>query len=542
MAETNSKASSLPCGIDFSNLSRAELLALATDPELEIALAKLTAEQRRALLNDWEWFWSRPSQRPPEDPDWVFWLVRSGRGFGKTRLGAEWIRAQAKSGLSPLALIGAKEGEVRSIMIEGPSGILSVSPPSERPAYQPSVGGGRLIWPNGIVAYCYSAERPDNLRGPDLAGAWCDELAKWRYASAVFDQLRFTLRAGPHPRAVITTTPRPIKIIKDLIAESLTERSTVRVTSGSSYENRANLAPSFLERIITPKEGTRLGRQEIHGEILDDVEGALWNRDQIEERRWPAHKPLPTMARIIIALDPAVTSGEESDETGIIVCGKSVDGDGFVLDDQSGRYQPNGWAQKALELYRSRRADRIVAEVNNGGDLVQNTIRMFDKNVSFKAVHATRGRVRRAEPIAALYESRPGYPLGRVWHVGTFPELEDQMCELTIDFDPGSAGYSPDRADAMIWGFTDLMVERMHSEGVYELYRRQSDALAHPARIRVRMRPPLGPRIGHLSFLSKPAVPVGPDGIVEVALEDVRALTSLGWTKVGERRIDEGEE
>jgi phage terminase large subunit-like protein len=173
-----------------------------------------------ALLHDWEWFWSRPRQRPPEDPDWIFWLVRSGRGFGKTRLGAEWLRAQAKTGLSPLGLVGANDDEVRSIMVEGPSGILRVSPPGERPDYQPSVGGGRLIWPNGVVAYCYSAERPDSLRGPDLAGAWCDELAKWRYASDAFDQLRFALRAGPRPRAVITTTPRPIKLIRELIAES----------------------------------------------------------------------------------------------------------------------------------------------------------------------------------------------------------------------------------------------------------------------------------------------------------------------------------
>jgi phage terminase large subunit-like protein len=440
-------------------------------------LAEMTAEERSALLYDWAWFWSRPSQRPPEDPDWIFWLVRSGRGFGKTRLGAEWIRAQAKAALSPLALVGANEDEVRSIMVEGPSGILRVSPPGERPTYQPSVGGGRLLWPNGVVAYCYSAERPDSLRGPDIAGAWCDELAKWRYASAAFDQLRFTLRAGPGPRAVITTTPRPIKIIKELIAESQTEGSTVRVTTGSSYENRSGLAPTFLAKIIAPKEGTRLGRQEIHGEILDDVEGALWRRDQIEERRWPAHKSLPEMVRVVVALDPAVTSGEDSDETGIVVCGMAVNGDGFVLDDQSGRYQPNAWAQKALALYHQWRADRIVAEVNNGGALVENTIRMFDQNVSFSAVHATRGKVRRAEPVAALYEARPGYPLGRVFHVGTFPELEDQLCDMTIDFDPKAAGYSPDRADAMIWAFTDLMVEPMPHSGLFELYRQQSAEL-----------------------------------------------------------------
>ena len=477
MPENTSESFSLPSGIDFSKLSPAELTALATDQELEALLAKLSIRQCQALRYDWEEFWSRPSQRPPQDPDWIFWLVRSGRGFGKTRLGAEWIRGQAKAGVSPLALVGANEDEVRAIMVEGSSGILVISPPDERPSYQPSVGGGRLLWPNGVVAYCYSAENPDSLRGPGIAGAWCDELAKWRNARDVFDQLRFTLRVGPRPRAVITTTPRPIRIIKELLAESLTEGSIVRVTTASSYENRSNLAPTFLEKIIAPKEGSRLGRQEIHGEILDDVEGALWNREQIEERRWPAGKPPPQMARVVVALDPAVSSGEDSDETGIIVCGKGTNGDGFVLEDQSGRYQPNAWAQKALELYHKWRADRIVAEVNNGGDLVENTIRMFDENVAFSAVHATRGKVKRAEPIAALYEARLGFPRGRVFHVGAFPQLEDQLCELTIDFDRKTAGYSPDRADAMIWGFTELMVELTSDAGLFELFRRNSEAL-----------------------------------------------------------------
>jgi phage terminase large subunit-like protein len=249
------------------------------------------------------------------------------------------------------------------------------------------------------------------------------------------------------------------------------------VTTASSYENRSNLAPIFLDKIIAAKEGTRLGRQEIHGEILDDVEGALWTREQIEERRWPRHKALPAMARIVVAIDPAVSSGEDSDETGIVVCSKSGSGDGFVLEDQSGRYLPNAWAQKAVGLYKKWHADRIVGEANNGGDLIENTIRMFDANVSFSAVHATRGKVRRAEPIAALYEPRPGYPLGRVFHVGSFPELEDQLCGMTIDFDAASAGYSPDRADAMVWAFTELMVEKMASAGIFELYRREYEAL-----------------------------------------------------------------
>ena len=250
-----------------------------------------------------------------------------------------------------------------------------------------------------------------------------------------------------------------------------------RITFGSSYENRANLASQFLNQIIASQEGTRLGRQEIHGELLEDVPGALWSRGQIEDRRWPGNKPLPHFTRVVVAIDPAVTSGEGSDETGIIVLAKDHNGIGYVLADESGRYQPNAWAQKAIQLYRQYGADRIVAEVNNGGDLVEATIRQFDQNVAFTPVHASRGKARRAEPIAALYEARHDFPLGKVYHVGTFPRLEDQMVELVIDFDPKVAGYSPDRVDALVWGFSDLMVKRMTSSALFEQVRRLSNEL-----------------------------------------------------------------
>ena len=270
----------------------------------------------------------------------------------------------------------------------------------------------------------------------------------------------FGLRLGNDPRVVVTTTPKPIKIIRDLIADP-----TTVITRGSTYDNRANLAPAFMAQIIKKYEGTRLGRQELNAEILDDVPGALWNRTLIEETRWPVHKAVPDLIRIAVAIDPAASSGEEADETGIIVAGKDADGHGYVLADQSGRYPPTEWARTAISLYRQYKADRIVAEVNNGGDMVEATIRMVDPNVSYTKVHASRGKVIRAEPVAALYEQH------RVYHIGAFPTLEDQQCGFTTDFDRVAAGFSPDRVDALVWALTDLLVDQMPSAGIFELYR-----------------------------------------------------------------------
>jgi phage terminase large subunit-like protein len=272
--------------------------------------------------------------------------------------------------------------------------------------------------------------------------------------------LMFGLRLGNDPRVVVTTTPKPIKIIRDLIADP-----TTVITRGSTYDNRANLAPAFMAQIIKKYEGTRLGRQELNAEILDDVPGALWNRALIEETRWPVHKAVPDLIRIAVAIDPAASSGEEADETGIIVAGKDADGHGYVLADQSGRYPPIEWARTGISLYRQFKADRIVAEVNNGGDMVEATIRMVDPNVSYTKVHASRGKVIRAEPVAALYEQH------RVHHIGAFPTLEDQQCGFTTDFDRVAAGFSPDRVDALVWALTDLLVDQMPSAGIFELYR-----------------------------------------------------------------------
>jgi predicted phage terminase large subunit-like protein len=276
----------------------------------------------------------------------------------------------------------------------------------------------------------------------------------------------FGLRLGDDPRVVVTTTPKPIKIIRELIADP-----TTVITRGSTYDNRANLAPAFLHQIVRKYEGTRLGRQELNAEILDDVPGALWFHALIEETRWPVHRNIPDLVRIVVAIDPAVSTGEDADETGIIVAGKDANGHGYVLADQSGRYPPTEWARTAIALYRQHKADRIVAEVNNGGDMVEATIRMVDPNVSYAAVRASRGKVVRAEPVAALYEQK------RIHHVGAFPTLEDQMCAFTTDFDRKAAGLSPDRVDALVWAFSDLLVEQMSNEGFFEWARQKAASL-----------------------------------------------------------------
>jgi phage terminase large subunit-like protein len=395
-----------------------------------------------ALATDWR-LKARPSQLPPAG-DWVCWLILTGRGWGKTRCGAEWIRSQVMAGCSRLALVGATAADVRDIMVEGESGILAISPKHDRPEYQP--GLRRITWPNGAIATCYSADEPDRLRGPQHDAAWCDEIASWRYPNA-WDMLMLGLRIGKNPRVVATTTPRPVKLIRELLAR---EGRDVVVTRGRTIENVANLAPAFLSEIMRRYEGTRLGRQELDAEVLEDVPGALWQRDWFDRDRVTVASDLK---RVIVAIDPAMSSTDGSDETGIIVAGVGFDGHGYIVDDISGRYAPHEWATKAVEAYRRYQADRIVAEVNAGGDMMQATLRTIDVNVSFTAVHASRGKVIRAEPVAALYEQR------KVHHVGSLSVLEDQMCGFTSDFDRSRAGYSPDRLDALVWALSDLMVK-----------------------------------------------------------------------------------
>jgi phage terminase large subunit-like protein len=404
---------------------------------------------------------ARPNQLPPPG-DWQVWLLLAGRGFGKTRTLAEWVCQQAGSGQAGrIALVAATAADARDVLVEGQSGILAVSPPWFRPVYEPSKR--RLTWPNGAMATTFSAEEPERLRGPQHGAAVCDELGAWSRPET-WDMLQFGLRLGRYPRCLVATTPRPTKLIRELLAR---EGRDVTVTRGSTYENRVNLAPGFFDQIIRKYEGTRLGRQELNAELLDDVPGALWSGARLEELRWPVYKSVPDLVRIVIAIDPATTSGEDADETGIIVAGKDARGHGYVLGDTSGRYPPTDWARLAISLYRQHKADRVVPEVNNGGDMVEATLRMVDPNVAYTAVRATRGKVVRAEPVAALYEQ------GRIHHIGAFPTLEDQMCGFTPDLDRKTAGFSPDRVDALVWALTDLLVEPMPGEAILEYYRRR---------------------------------------------------------------------
>lgn len=405
-------------------------------------LKRLTPEKAARLLYDWE-FWARPKQLPPEWA-WYIWLILSGRGFGKTRtlneIGIRW----AKEGYSPIALVGQTKADVRDTLIEvGESSILKISPPWFMPEYEPSKR--RLTWPNGVLGIIYSGDEPDQLRGPQHSKALVDELAKFKYPQQTWDNLTLGLRTGNNPQAVVATTPRPIKIIKELLAQ---EGKRVAVTRGHTIENKENLAPEFIKYILERYEGTRLGRQELAGEVLEDNPDALWQRSRIDELR---RNKYPKLTRVVVAIDPAATVSEESSETGIIVAGIATISDeihGFVLDDLSLKASPDGWANAAITGFNKFSADRIIGEVNNGGDMVEHTIRTVEENVPYKAVHASRGKLVRAEPVSALYEQ------GRIHHVGFFPDLEDQLVEWV----PGEK--SPDRLDALVWAITELMLDK----------------------------------------------------------------------------------
>lgn len=427
--------------------SLAELIASLPVSERKATLAKLAASHEEALALEFHWpFWARPAQLPPAG-GWTGWLILAGRGFGKTRTAMEWARLQAEAmpGCRG-ALVGRTAADVRDVLVEGESGILAVSPPWFMPVYEPSKR--RVTWPNGSLATLYSADKPDVLRGPQHHWAVADELAAWRFEEA-WDMLMMGLRLGRHPRVLIATTPRPTKIIKDLLADANTA-----TTRGSTFENRSNLAPAFFRQILRRYEGTRLGRQELYAEVLDDVPGALWTRDVLDAERVKAAPS--ALQRIVVAIDPAATADEESSETGIVVAGVDAQERGYVLEDATVRGSPAQWAEMAVRMYDRWQADRIVAEVNQGGDMVEHTVRTAarelaerkertTRNVSFRQVRATRGKHTRAEPISALYEQ------GRVHHVGMFAELEDQMCTWV----PGED--SPDRMDALVWALTELM-------------------------------------------------------------------------------------
>jgi phage terminase large subunit-like protein len=408
-------------------------------------LAGGSVRELAALAYDWK-FWARPEQRAPEG-HWRAWVILAGRGFGKTRSGAEAIReAVCEHGVMRIALVGATAADVRDVMVLGESGICNVFPPHQRPKYEPSKR--RIVFHTGAIATLYSAEQPDRLRGPQHELAWCDELAAWTKLDATWADLMMGLRLGEHPRVIVTTTPRPLEILRGFIADAANDGSNVVVTRGRTFDNEDNLPGQFLSDIQRAYGGTRLGRQELEGEILEPV-GGLFQKEWIERARIDADAK-PECSKRVVALDPAITT--RNDETGIVVVGRKGDR-GYVLEDLSGTFTPEEWARKAVDAARRHKAT-IVAEVNRGGDLVMTTIRQFDRHVAIKEVRANRGKDTRAEPIAALYEQL------RISHVGRFDKLEKQM----VEWAPTSQemmrlqrqATSPDRLDALVWGIAEL--------------------------------------------------------------------------------------
>lgn len=384
----------------------------------------------------WLWRHARPDQKPPSG-DWLTWLVRGGRGAGKTRTGGEWTQRITK--VAPrIAIIAPTGPDARDILVEGESGILATAKPEERPVWEPSKR--KLTWPNGAVAHTFSGEEPDRLRGPQHHAAWVDEPAHIPLIEEVWSNLLFGLRLGKQPRICATTTPVPSKWMKDLIAEE----DTISVVA-STYANIANLAPNFAKTILRRYEGTRKGRQEIYGEVLADVEGALWSYEIIDDNRILEEADAPdSYDMIVVGIDPAGSIKRKSDETGIIVVASKGD-EFYVLDDGSGKYSPNGWADRAVGLMEVYAADRLVPERNYGGDMVRSTLEAASKDARIVEVTSRRGKVIRADPIVALYEK------GRVHHVGTkLADLEDQL----LGWVPGTD--SPDRLDALVHAITDL--------------------------------------------------------------------------------------
>ena len=420
--------------------------ALSAAGRLTEFLASLPPEALAALGADWL-HRARPDQLPPEG-DWTTWAMIGGRGCGKTRAGAEWVDALARGDpaftaepVGRIALVGETYHDVRDVMIEGESGLLNLPGCHRaRPLWLPS--RRRLVWGNGAVAQAFSAEEADSLRGPQFGAAWCDEVAKWRLAEAAFDMLQFGLRLGTRPRSLVTTTPKPVPLIHRLLADPRTV-----VTRARTRDNAENLAPDFLSAVVGRYAGTRLGRQELDGELIADRPDALWSRDVLEAQRVAG---APELSRIVVAVDPPAGSGARSDACGIVAAGRKGE-EAYVLADASlARATPRAWAEAALALYRRLDADTLVVEVNQGGEMATAVLNQCDPAVPVVPVRASRGKYLRAEPVSLLYAR------GLVHHVGAMPALEDEMC----DFGPGglSNGASPDRLDALVWALTHLLL------------------------------------------------------------------------------------
>ena len=495
--------------------------------EREEFLASLTNAEAEELAHKWA-FWARDEQMTPPG-DWIYWMPLAGRGWGKTRTGAETVRQWIADGFSYVNLVGATTDDVIGTMIEGESGILNICPKDERPRL--NGGKRRLEWPNGAVSIYFSAEEPNRLRGKQHMKLWCDELAAWRYPDA-WDQAVFGLRIGAKPQAIITTTPRPTKIMRDLLSDPLTHQ-----THGSTYENLANLAESFIHKVVRKYEGTRLGRQELNAEMLLDMPGALWSREMLDAARWHPvdsagrRNSWPTMRRIVVAVDPPVTSGDNADECGICVAGLLENGGPCIIADLTCQGEtPMGWATKAVEAAKKYHADCIVGEVNNGGELVETLIHQINPNVRFKAVWASQGKYTRAEPVAMFYEQ------GRAIHMGVFPKLEDQMCLMTPDFDRKKAGYSPDRVDSLAWAVHELCLAPGDGTAIIDHYK----ALAEKAKLNAPESKKQIAAANHVALLAPPGpssaygmtgagYSIPADRIIHVHPDDVAGFRSAGF-------------
>lgn len=576
---------------DLAKLAEAE----KEDPEEQRAWLKdlfknLSSQEQRDLQYSWH-FWARRNQIAPGG-QWTFWLLLAGRGFGKTRTGAEWINERVQSGLAKrIALVAPTAADVRKVMVEGESGILAISPPWNRPLFEPSKL--QLTWPNGAIAQLFSAEEPERLRGPQCDTFWADELAAWKKLQETWDMLQFGFRLGTDPRGCITTTPKPLPIVKQLVQsdrdmppEKRTEDwdGETAVTRGSTYDNKANLAPKFYSTVVKKYEGTRLGRQELEAAILEDMPGALWVRAQLDANRIYGVMPLSPilremdivtgertfediellrrqaaailaavpedLVRISVNVDPNVSNDEGSDEIGITVTGKGLSGHGYTLADCSLKGSPDEWASTAVIAHDLFGADRIVGEANQGGNMVEYTIAQTAKNIKEKGisqpdgkprhhrssdfvgitlVHATRGKVTRAEPVSLLYEQN------RISHIGTMRVLEDQMCLFTSDFDRKSMGYSPDRVDSIVWGYTHLFNEEQDGAGIFEFMKTEA----------MRAKAENGPKTVDTSSYIRMKAPQGTgtlygmqgdkyvvkDGYVFVKPDDVRGARNGGFVE-----------
>lgn len=434
-----------------------EFLLAEPEPARLAALRGLSQAQQEEFRTHWR-LWARTDQLPPAG-DWQVWLVMAGRGFGKTRAGAEWVRAMAEADPhARIALIGASLGEVRAVMVEGDSGVIAVCPPDRCPQFEPSLR--RLTWPNGAQAMLYSALEPESLRGPQNSHAWCDEIAKWDNgtgkAERTWDNLLLGLRLGEQPRALATTTPRAVPLMLRLLAEP---DGTVAQTHGSTEDNKDNLPARFLRDIRRQFGKSLLGRQELDGELIADLPGALWTRALLEAcREGVTASPA---RRTVIGVDPPVSSG--GDACGIVVVALGEDGIAQVLADASvEKASPERWARAVARTAAAWQADRVVAEANQGGAMVASVLRAADISLPLRLVHARHGKVVRAEPVAALYEA------GRVRHAGQFPQLEDQLCGLITGGRYEGPGRSPDRADALVWAMTELLLGRRAEPRVHQ--------------------------------------------------------------------------